>query len=240
MTSKIFYPQWEFRVSSVAVPRIANAPQMEYNSNAHSETAEVVYKPMISGRQAFFRFITSLTHSKAPSYDEAINAVKTGNNFILDVMQGNVENTQYGGKKIMFGLSYNQELWDGIGAFSRLGWNDGKYASWAFTEIDNNLLLGLSVNGKRWNRKEDTWGITFASNGISQKHQEFLKLGGIGFILGDGNLNYHRENIIETYYSAALKKFWSLSFDYQFVINPGYNSDRGPVHVFAIRSHFSF
>lgn len=77
-------------------------------------------------------------------------------------------------------------------------------------------------------------------NGISADHQAFLKAGGYGFIIGDGNLNYGYEEILETYYKAALFTNVYISADYQFVNHPAYNKDRGPVHVFAIRGHFEF
>ena len=74
-------------------------------------------------------------------------------------------------------------------------------------------------------------------NGISSDHRHFLAAGGYGFIIGDGQLNYGNEIIIETYYNAKLTSFFWLTFDYQFVNNPAYNKVRGPVHVFGIRGH---
>jgi carbohydrate-selective porin OprB len=124
--------------------------------------------------------------------------------------------------------------------FGRIGWNDGKYASWSFTEIDQTINAGFSIKGSKWKRPGDVFGIAGVSNGISKEHREFLKEGGYGFILGDGNLNYGHETILETYYSARLTKFFWLTFDYQFVSNPGYNKDRGPVNVFALRGHLEF
>ena len=146
----------------------------------------------------------------------------------------------YGGKKFGIGLSVEQELTNEIGLFSRLGWNDGKYATWAFTEIDQSFSLGLSVKGNKWNRPDDVAGIAIVSNGLSAEHRNFLKSGGYGFIIGDGKLNYGHEAILETYYNAKLSKFFWLTADYQFVKNPAYNKDRGSVHVFAIRGHIEF
>lgn len=240
VVAELIKPLWEFRLSTVAVPKIANYKLMEYNGKAHSETVEITFKPLINHRQSVFKLIISNTYSRAPSYEAGIAALRNNNQFLLDVIKGNAENNTYGGRKLMLGFNYEQQVTENLGIFSRIGWNDGKYVTWAFTEIDNNLLLGASLKGKSWNRKDDTVGLAVVTNGISKPHQEFLKLGGNGFILGDGNLNYRRENIIETYYAAQFNAFWQLSFDYQLVLNPGYNNDRGPVHVFALRSHFSF
>jgi len=133
-----------------------------------------------------------------------------------------------------------QEITNDISAFARIGWNDGKYVTWAFTEIDQTAHAGLSIKGASWKRNDDVVGIAFDVNGISSEHREFLKNGGYGFIIGDGNLNYGHEAIVETYYSAKLHENFWLTFDYQFVNNPGYNKDRGPVNVFSARAHIAF
>jgi high affinity Mn2+ porin len=236
IVAELIKPSWAIRLSSVAVPRIANYHLMEYKiPDAHSETLEFEHKISINKRNGDVRLIVSNTRSRAPSYEDGINALATNNNFLLDVISGDAENKSYGGKKFGLGFNIEQELTNEIGFFSRIGWNDGKYVSWAFTEIDQTFTAGLSIKGSWWNRSEDNFGIAVANNGISSGHRDFLKGGGYGFIIGDGNLNYGHETIFETYYNAKLLKFLWLSFDYQFVKNPGYNKDRGPVHVFGLR-----
>jgi len=238
IVAELIKPRWAIRFSSVAVPRIANYHLLEYKvPNAHSETVEFEHNIAINKRNGSVRLIFSNTRSKAPSYDEGINALATNDNFLLDVITGDAENTSYGGKKFGLGLNIEQELTNEIGVFSRIGWNDGKYVSWAFTEIDQTFTAGLSVKGHRWNRSEDIFGIALANNGISDGHRNFLSQGGYGFIIGDGKLNYGHETIIESYYNAKIFKFLWFSFDYQLVNNPGYNKDRGPVHVFGLRAH---
>jgi hypothetical protein len=238
IVAELIRPSWAIRFSSVAVPRIANYHLLEYKlPKAHSETLEFEHKISINKRNGNLQVIFSNTRSKAPSYKDGINAVATNDNFLLDVIAGDAENNSYGGKKFGLGLNIEQELTNEIGFFSRIGWNDGKYASWAFTEIDQTFTAGLSVKGNWWKRGDDIFGIAIANNGISDGHSNFLKDGGYGFIIGDGKLNYGHETIIETYYNAKLLKFLWFSFDYQFVKNPAYNKDRGPVHVFGLRAH---
>ena len=238
IVAELIKPRWAIRFSSVAVPRIANYHLLEYKvPNAHSETVEFEHNIAINKRNGSVRLIFSNTRSKAPSYDEGINALATNDNFLLDVITGDAENTSYGGKKFGLGLNIEQELTNEIGVFSRIGWNDGKYVSWAFTEIDQTFTAGLAVKGHRWNRSEDIFGIALANNGISDGHRNFLSQGGYGFIIGDGKLNYGHETIIESYYNAKIFKFLWFSFDYQLVNNPAYNKDRGPVHVFGFRAH---
>lgn len=238
---ELIKPTWALRLSSVAVPRIANAAKMEYDiTKAHSETLEIEKKLWLNKRPGSVRFIVNNTYSKAPSYQDGIKAITTNDIQLLRVISGNAEGTVYGGKKFGLCFSIEQEVTNDIGLFSRIGWNDGKYATWAFTEIDKTVSLGLSVKGNKWNRSDDVLGIAGVINGISDTHRSFLKAGGYGFIIGDGSLNYGNEAILETYYSALLSKNFWLTLDYQFVKNPAYNKDRGPVHVFAIRGHIEF
>jgi high affinity Mn2+ porin len=238
LVAEIVKPRWSVKVSSVAVPRIANFHLLEYKiPKAHSETIELGHSFFIHKNEGRVRFMLSNTHSKAPSYEEGMEAINTKDSFLLNVISGNVENNSYGGKKLGIGINLEQTLTDQIGFFSRIGWNDGKDVSWAFTEIDRTFSLGLSIIGNKWNRANDVIGIAVVANGISKDHKEFLKAGGYGFIIGDGYLNYGYESIIEAFYDARLLNFLWASFDYQFVNNPGYNKDRGPAHVFAIRVH---
>ncbi|MFB6456627.1 carbohydrate porin [Chitinophaga sp. Hz27] len=230
-------PSYAIRVSTVAVPRIANFHLMEYNSNAHSESIELQHALHFGKRNGTIRLLATGAWSKAPYYKDGINAIHNQDTFLLNVFRGISENTQYGGHKYGLGLNIDQELTQNLSFFCRLGWNDGQYASWAFTEIDRTLSAGLSMKGTPWKRPNDVCGIANALNGISKEHREFLAAGGYGFIIGDGQLNYGHENIVETYYNVVLTKFLQLSFDYQFVSHPGYNKDRGPVHVFALRGH---
>lgn len=240
LVTELIKPTWAIRLSTVAVPRIANFHLMEYNKNAHSETLELEHSLSINKHKGAARFIVSNTYSQAPSYTEGIKALTTGNQFLLDVIQGETEHKAYGGHKLGLGINVEQELSSNAGVFVRTGWNDGKYATWAFTEIDRTISTGFSIIGTKWRRKDDVWAIAGVVNGISDNHREFLKKGGTGFIIGDGTLTYGHEAIIETYYNARIGQFLYLSFDYQFVNHPGYNKDRGPVHVFGVRGHVEF
>ncbi|HLP17167.1 MAG TPA: carbohydrate porin, partial [Bacteroidota bacterium] len=139
--------------------------------------------------------------------------------------------------KYGFGINSEQELYDYLGMFFRAGWNDGRNETWEFTEIDHSVSLGVSVNGTTWNRANDYAGLAFVASGLSEPHRAYLQHGGKGFELGDGQLNYGLEQLAELYYSMELINNLSISGTYQFIINPGYNKDRGPVHVFSIRGH---
>ena len=99
---------------------------------------------------------------------------------------------------------------------------------------------GLALKGKRWGRPDDVVGFGGAINGISATHRAYLAAGGLGLIAGDGTLRYRQEQILETYYALNLGKGKTLTTDYQFIANPAYNADRGPVSIFATRLHIEF
>ena len=138
-------------------------------------------------------------------------------------------------------VNLQQKLADDLGLFARAGWAQGDVEPYEFADIDRTVSAGLSLSGKRWGRPDDTFAIAGIVNGISKIHQAYLADGGLGILVGDGRLPHPgTENIIETYYSIALAKFLNLSVDYQFVDHPAYNTDRGPVSIFAARLHAQF
>jgi high affinity Mn2+ porin len=241
VVAELIYPEWAIRLSSVAVPKIANHPEMEYKfGKAHSETAEFEHKISINKRKGTVRLLFSYTASRAPSYQQGLTALTNNDTTLLKVISGNAEGNSFGGHKTGICLNAEQELTNDIGVFLRAGWNDGKDVTWAFTEIDQTAHIGFSLKGSRWKRKEDVAGLAFVLNGISADHRAFLKAGGYGFIIGDGNLNYAHEQVAELYYNCKLFNNFTLGLDYQFVNHPGYNKDRGPAHVFGIRGHVEF
>jgi high affinity Mn2+ porin len=138
-------------------------------------------------------------------------------------------------------MNIEQQINDNLGFFLRAGWADGNIEPWDFTDIDRTIAAGLSINGKSWGRPDDTIGVAGIVNGISAAHVAFLNAGGLGILIGDGQLNnYGLEKIFEAYYSYSLNASSKVTFDYQFVSNPGYNADRGPVNAFAARYHWQF
>jgi high affinity Mn2+ porin len=142
--------------------------------------------------------------------------------------------------KYGFGLNSEQEIARGIGIFSRLGWNDGHEETWTFTDINYSASLGISVNGERWRRPDDTFGLAGILGGASRNNQRFLEAGGEDMLDGDGALNYGWEKVLETYYDFKIWQSIHGAVDYQFIVDPAFNRDRGPVSVFAARLHWEF
>jgi high affinity Mn2+ porin len=138
-------------------------------------------------------------------------------------------------------INLEQQLSENVGFFARAGWVNGNVEPWDVTDIDRSLQAGLSISGKKWNRPNDTIGIGGVINNIFKPHQAYFNAGGLGIIIGDGMLpNPRLEKILEAFYNYTLTKTTLLSFDYQYVANPAYNGNRGPVNVFAGRLHWQF
>jgi high affinity Mn2+ porin len=177
------------------------------------------------------RTIAWLNSANSGSYRDTLNNPA----FNLDISQTRTGRTKYG-----YVVNVEQALADDLGVFGRWSWNDGKTEIMAFTDIDASLSMGASIKGAKWGRPDDVIGIGGAINSLSRDHRDFIAAGGLGILIGDGALNYRRERIFETYYAYALTKAITLTADYQFVTNPAYNADRGPVHVFSGRLHGEF
>jgi high affinity Mn2+ porin len=138
------------------------------------------------------------------------------------------------------GINLEQQLVANVGFFARAGWADGTKEPYEFTDIDRSVAAGFLVSGRQWGRDDDTLGVAGVVNGISNVHQAFLNAGGLGILVGDGQLPHPgNEQILETFYSFPVFST-KLTLDYQLVVNPAYNRDRGPVSVFGVRVHSQY
>ena len=222
---------YAIRAASSLVPTTANGPDLNWQwSGNNSNTLELEKSTILFGKEGKLRALAFYTTTHMGSYAEAI---KQSNPDITSTQKSG--RTKYG-----FGINYEQELTKESGLFFRASWNDGNNETWAFTEIDHSISGGF-VKDNLFGRKEDRLNIGFAINGISDLHRQYLAKGGYGFIIGDGKLpNYGLETIFEINYNAKITDWLSVTPDYQLVINPAYNQDRGPVHALALRFHTEF
>jgi high affinity Mn2+ porin len=140
--------------------------------------------------------------------------------------------------KYGFGINWEQEIAKDVGLFSRIGWNDGQEAANTYTDVNWSTSLGVAVKGAEWHRPEDVVGLCGVVSGASAQQIQFLKAGGTGILNGDGNLTYGSEKVLEGYYDFPVGKGCRIAFDYQFVADPAFNADRGPVNIFAVRLHW--
>jgi high affinity Mn2+ porin len=231
-------PRWSVRFAEGLMPKVANGINLDADvGRAHAENLEFEFHgTLFRKREGILRLLAFANHANMGSYRDAVNNFLAGATSRPEITAHPLQSTiKYG-----FGINFEQPLNDWIGVFGRWGWNEGRHESFAYTEVDETWLFGAGGNGKPWNRKLDRAGVVFVSNGISRDHQAYLALGGTGFLLGDGRLNYGRENIIETYYTLHVWRGIYPSFGLQHINNPGYNRDRGPVLVPTLRLHFEF
>jgi high affinity Mn2+ porin len=171
------------------------------------------------------------------SYREAIDLtlINPGLDPNDAIVQTRQARTKYG-----YYLNVEQALTDDVGIFGRWSWNNGKNEIQAFTDIDASLSFGTSIRGTTWGRPDDKIGLAGAINALSRDHRDFLAIGGLGILIGDGQINYRPEKIIETFYAYNVNKWSTLTFDYQFIADVADNADRGPVSVFSARLHAEF
>lgn len=223
-------PKHELRYGFSLVPTTPNGMVMNWEiAKAGSNTLEYTYNYAIAGEKGALRMVSFFTIANMGNYNQSIALNPNAPNLFATEKDGN---TKYG-----FGVNSEQAINKDMGLFFRASWNDGHNETWAFTEIDRSVSAGISSNGNRWHRKNDNVAFAVVSSGLSVPHRKYLMAGGKGFELGDGNLNYSWEHLAEMYYSMELRKGLNLSGAYQFILNPGYNKDRGPVNVFSIRVH---
>lgn len=233
-------PGYALRVGSFLMPKVANGIGLDPKiSNSRGDQAELEIHPkLVSGKSpAVVRLLGYRNLADMGDYRESL-ALAAKNGGVPDI----AATREQGRAKYGLGLNMEQPLGDGgdTGVFARLGWSDGRTESFAYTEADDHISLGAQISGKRWNLPTDRLGVALVSDGLSAPHRDYLAAGGSGFILGDGRLNYGRENIFETYYQRQLNKYASIALDFQLIGNPGYNKDRGPISVVSLRLHFEY
>ena len=233
LTLELNQPDQTFRYGIFREPRAANGGELDDDwGRAYAQVAEYERRFKIGGRVGVVRPLAYFNYAHMGDYRDAIDADPTHPNVIAT--------RSYDHPKYGFGVNVEQALTDDLGVFGRAGWNNGQSETWAFTEVDRNLSLGLSLKGNAWHRSDDVIGVAGVMSGLSRGHRDYLAAGGLGFELGDGRLNYAPEELIEAYYLLTVTKNLFLSFDYQFVDHPGYNADRGPASIGAFRAHIEF
>lgn len=226
------------RFVEALMPKVANGIHLDANvARARAENLEVQsHGRRIAHRDGTVRLLAYLNHGDMGNYREAIEHFEREQSATPDI----ISTRRQGRHKYGFGLNFEQQLTDSLGAFGRAGWSDGRNESFAYTEVDRTVQVGGFSKGAVWRRTNDKAGVTFVANGIVTAHQQYLTLGGLGFLLGDGSLTYGPENVFEGFYTAHLWRGFFASFDLQHVNNPGYNKARGPVIVPGLRFHTDF
>ena len=237
------YTDREFtgRYAIAAMPTVANGIDLDYafhRASGQNVELELRRGPAFLSpqRKGAVRLLGFVNHANMGVY-------RTQNNLFLRGVRASPEITahtaattvKYGG-----GVNFEQEVGSHGRVYGQFGWNEGQHESYAYTEIDQTFAVGGDYAMKGFGRADDKAGLTFVTNAIKRDHQAYLRLGGQGFLLGDGRLSYAREDIVEGYYNLHAWKGVYYALDGQYVAHPGYNRDRGPVLVESVRMHVDF
>jgi high affinity Mn2+ porin len=236
-----YQQDWAYRIGRMTGPQTPNMLPTDYRIFKHyGDQVEIEHSHTLMGQPGKLRLLVWKDRAKMASFDDALayyNANQNNTNFdpqTIVAVRGSDKN-KYG-----IGINIEQALREDVGYFLRAMKADGKTETLAFTETDGSIGTGLSIKGNTWQRPKDTLGIGYIYNTLSKDRRRYLEAGGISFFLGDGSLNYRPEQVFETYYSTHVWQNVYLTLDYQHLMNPGYNADRGPVDFAAARLHAEF
>jgi high affinity Mn2+ porin len=231
-------PKLGFRFAEALLPKVATGTDLDYDlRHTHAENFSVDYSTYaMQGYATHVRGLVFVSHADLGNYREANDAYLASRDRKPDITLHRHQGTVKPG----LGLSFEQDLPRNFRVFWRTGWNDGNYESFTYSEMNNTIAFGADLSGDAWHRKDDRIGSAFVNSGLSHDHREYLALGGIGFMLGDGGLRYGRESVSETYYTAHVIGGLYLAAQISFVNNPGCNRDRGPIIVPGLRAHIDF
>jgi len=229
---------WGFRFAEALMPKVANGIDLVWKPwQVHAENFEYELRHgFIPKRGGVVRLLAYTNYANMGIYRQAVANFEKGLTPIPEITAHPWHIT----RKYGFGVNLEQNLTHYLTAFGRFGWDNGKTESFAYTEVDQTVDIGLGAIGAWWHRKQDRAGIAFVTNAIKKDHQTYLADGGLGFLLGDGKLNYGREDIVESYYTVHVWRGIYLAPGVQHINHPGYNRDRGPVVVPSFRAHVEF
>ncbi len=224
---------WVLRFGQFMQPKLANQLPLDGAFFQHfGQNFEIEHAHELGGQPGKLRLLAFRNTAVMGGYADALSYA-AAHGGVPDTANTLRERQKYG-----LGINLEQAITPALGVFSRAMWQDGESDTYAFTEVHRSLAAGLVVNGGLWGREHDSVGVSLMRNEISDSYRKYLEAGGIGFFIGEGQLNYRPEQIMETYYSLNITHSLWLTTDYQYMHNPAYNADRGPVSFAGIRLHW--
>lgn len=231
-----YHDDWALRAGRFIQPKLPNQQELDRDIFSHyGDQIELEHSHTLGGQPGAVRLLAFHNRTRMSRFQDALNlAASTGTTPDINAVRTGVQG------KVGFGINIEQAVNDDVGLFLRASRADGQTETYAFTEIERSISGGALVKGTAWGRGGDTFGVAFARNGLSSVHRRYLEAGGIGFFIGDGRLNYRPEMIYETFYNIKLAKAAWITLDWQYIRNPAYNADRGPVNVGSVRLHTEF
>jgi high affinity Mn2+ porin len=226
---------WAVRAGYFLVPLVSNDNRYDDHLFQRGEyIGELEFRYSLFAQPGKLRLMGWMNIANAGSYAEALAEPMATPNY-PDITLTRRQRTNYG-----FVVNLEQAVTDELGMFSRVSWDAGQTEKIGWTDCDRSVSLGAVLKGTAWGRPNDRIGVGGVVEGLSPEARAYFAAGGLGILIGDGQLNYRPEKILEAYYAYSMNKWATLTFDYQFVADPAYNADRGPVSIFAARLHAEF
>lgn len=226
---------WAVRAGAFQVPAAPNSDVLTFKTGG--AVVELEERYTILDQPGKLRLGVFANRGKTGNFQETLAAVAADPTLDINTTMVSLRRNRL---KYGFYLNAEQQIAKDVGIFARVSWADGQNEILSFADIDRSVSGGVSVKGSYWGRENDTFGLGGAVNGLTSSHRDFLAAGGLGLLIGDGQLNYRLEKILETYYAYNVSKATTLTLNYQFVANPAHNADRGPVSIVSGRIHSEF
>ena len=223
---------WTLRGGLFTLSKTPNSEQLDLSGKQFEWVQELEARHNWTGRTGKIKLLGFMNKGYMGSYSDAVSAYNSGKVSSMDT--GLVRKYS---NRVGYALNVEQEINIDIGAFLKWSHNDGRKETFDFTDVNQSLATGFSVKGDFWGRVQDTVGLGWVKNKLSQDAKDYFQSGGLGVLIGDGRLNYKDENITEIFYNCYVMKSVFLTMDYQRVVNPAYNKDRGPANVLGFRLH---
>lgn len=225
---------WSLRGGLFALSVVPNSVTIDTTWKQYQWVGEFEARHDWFGRPGKIKLLAFATRGRMGGYGDAVSlAQQTGNT----PDTGLVRRLAW---RPGVALNLEQEITSDLGVFARASMNDGSKETYEFTDINQSVSAGFSLKGNRWGRPNDTFGAAVVVNGLSRAARQYFAAGGMGVLIGDGALNYGTERIAELYYNWAAIKHLTLGLNYQYVVHPAYNRDRGPVSIVGARVHAEF
>jgi high affinity Mn2+ porin len=226
---------WALRAGIFDLSNVPNSAQLEPAFHEFQSVFEIEKRHEIGAQPGKLLLTVYDTRGRMGLLDDAVARAQTTQTPV-DIASVRRYRARAG-----LSLSVEQQVAEDLGFFARLGKAGGNVEAYEFTDVDRTAVAGLALQGALWHRSGDSSGAAAIVNGISAERERYLNAGGLGILVGDGRLPHPgSERIVETYYSFAVLRYAHLSLDYQWIGNPAYNRDRGPVSVFAVRFHAQY
>ncbi len=225
---------WAFRAGYFLVPSVSNSDDFDMRFPDGEYIGELELRYSFISQPGKLRLMAWANRANMGTYAAALAEPITTPNY-PDITLVREVRTNYG-----FAANLEQAITSELGVFSRASWSPGLDEIIGWTDCDQSVSAGAVLKGTSWGRPRDAIGVAGVIDGLSPEARAYFAAGGLGILIGDGALNYRLEKIFETYYSYSLNSWSSITFDYQFVADPAYNADRGPVNIFAGRLHAEF